>query len=276
MGIGKSVGSTFTSNSKFEFLQDSELEHFCDARVKAAWEISDLGKRKNSLEKWIVYGPMGLGFALHIITLEWSQGVFGFFSILAVAVLGVWEYSSSKRNLNHLCELAYQEAKKEFNARRAATKEDAEKLIRRTAAANANLRAARNRLRASPPPPMPRGVNARAAEELCAQWMRFLGANNVKVTKYSSDGGIDVEAMGYIAQVKNYTGTVGVAAIREFSGVAMVDGRFGLFFTSGSYAAGGIDFADKADIALFRYSAEEGELFAVNAWAEVKLERGLI
>jgi restriction endonuclease Mrr len=106
--------------------------------------------------------------------------------------------------------------------------------------------------------------------------MSYLGAIHAKVTQYASDGGIDVEATDYIAQVKNYTRTVGVAAVREFSGVAKVDGRMGLFFTSGNYAAGAIDFADKADIALFRYSAEQGELYAANFKAEGMLERGLI
>ncbi|WP_084486098.1 restriction endonuclease [Humibacter albus] len=64
------------------------------------------------------------------------------------------------------------------------------------------------------------------------------------ITRFSGDGGVDVESTHYIAQVKNYSGTVGVTEMRELGGVASVDGRKPLFFTSGTYSAGAVEFAN--------------------------------
>jgi hypothetical protein len=110
------------------------------------------------------------------------------------------------------------------------------------------------------PAPQPFGVSHAGAEALAAQWMAYLGVVDAEVTRVSGDGGIDVVSAGYIAQVKNYTGSVGIAEVRELAGVAAVDGRKPLFFTSGAYPASAIEFADRSGMALFRYSAELGDL----------------
>jgi len=105
--------------------------------------------------------------------------------------------------------------------------------------------------------------------------MQHLGAVDSQVTSFTADGGIDVVSARYIAQVKNYSDTVGVAALRELAGVASVDGRTPLFFSSGSYAAGAIEFANLADIALFRYDAVLGTLDGINERGREAVATGL-
>ncbi|MGJ8720857.1 MAG: restriction endonuclease [Salinibacterium amurskyense] len=129
--------------------------------------------------------------------------------------------------------------------------------------------------RGSMPQPQQFGVSHQGAEALCAEWMRFYGEEDAETTRFTADGGIDVTSLHYIAQVKNYVGTVGVAEVREMAGVALDDGRKALFFTSGSYAAGAIAFADRVGMPLFIYDAAEGSLAGVNQHAESIFVSGL-
>lgn len=114
--------------------------------------------------------------------------------------------------------------------------------------------------KARPPAPQELGVSHEGAEHLCAQWLSYLGEEDVRVTRANKDGGIDILSTRCVAQVKNYQGSVGVAEIRELVGVAGVDGRFPVFFTSGSYTAAAIEFAEKASVYLFKYDAVRGVL----------------
>ena len=125
------------------------------------------------------------------------------------------------------------------------------------------------------PDRIPTGVTPRGAEELVAQWMRYLGERAAAVTQYQGDGGVDVIGESFVAQVKHFAGKVGVAPIREIAGAAMIDGRGALFFTSIGYSIGAIEFANKSGVALFVYSAERAELVAMNQRAEYLMERGL-
>lgn len=129
--------------------------------------------------------------------------------------------------------------------------------------------------KAPAPPPQPYGVSHEGAEHLVAEWMRYMGAIDVRVTQLSGDGGIDVSGLNYIAQVKNYVGSVDVAAIRELAGVAYADGRKPLFFTSGNYSSGAIAFADQVGIALFVYDAVAGSLLPVSSLASRIMTHGL-
>jgi hypothetical protein len=119
------------------------------------------------------------------------------------------------------------------------------------------------------------GVSDEGAESLVAQWMRWLGVYDAEVTKYVGDGGIDVESSRYIAQVKNFNGNVGIASIRELAGVAAVDGRTPLFFTSGVYPRGADSWAQDAGIYLFTYDAKIAKLSANNQLARDALGSGL-
>jgi hypothetical protein len=117
------------------------------------------------------------------------------------------------------------------------------------------------------PSACPQGVSHQDAEELCAQWLRFFGEYDATTTRFTADGGIDVVSANYIAQVKNYKGTVGVAAVRELVGVAADDGRKAVFFTSGTFAAGAIEFANRNGVRLVEYDAYSGSVTPVNALA---------
>lgn len=119
------------------------------------------------------------------------------------------------------------------------------------------------------------GVSDEGAESLVAQWMRWLGVYDAEATKYVGDGGIDVESSRYIAQVKNFNGNVGIASIRELAGVAAVDGRTPLFFTSGVYPKGADSWAQDAGIYLFTYDAKSAKLSANNQLARDALGSGL-
>lgn len=125
------------------------------------------------------------------------------------------------------------------------------------------------------PRPQPYGVSHEGAEHLVAEWMAYLGAKEVQVTRFSGDGGIDVSGLHYIAQVKNYAGTVDVASVRELAGVAYADGRKPLFFTSGAYASGAVAFAEQVGIALFVYDAINGTLSPVGEKAIEAMRYGL-
>jgi hypothetical protein len=127
------------------------------------------------------------------------------------------------------------------------------------------------------PAPQPYGVSHQGAEQLAAEWMRHLGADDAVVTQFIGDGGIDVVSYRCIAQVKNLAAgsSVPVAQIRELAGVAAHDGRMAIFFTSGSYSVGGVEFADRARMALFTYDAARGTLSPENSVAHVALQHGL-
>ncbi|AQP44650.1 hypothetical protein RPIT_07365 [Tessaracoccus flavus] len=107
-------------------------------------------------------------------------------------------------------------------------------------------------------------MSPRAAEHLAAYWMRTLGAVDAEVTRFRGDGGVDVTSSRYIAQVKHFSSNVGVAPIRELSGVVRLDGRRGLFFTTAGYSSGAIEFANASGIALFVMDWANGRLMAVN------------
>lgn len=120
-----------------------------------------------------------------------------------------------------------------------------------------------------------RTITPRDAENMAADWMRSLGAKGVEVTRFQADGGIDVTSTEYIAQVKHFATNVGVAPIRELSGVVRMDGRRGLFFATNGYSSGAIEFANQSGIALFRMRPEKKELTAMNTTAEAFLKHGL-
>lgn len=118
--------------------------------------------------------------------------------------------------------------------------------------------------RVAAPVAHPLGVSPRGAEGLVAQWMQYLGEDDASVTRYGGDGGVDVTSLHYVAQVKHHSAAIGVVPIRELAGVAAVDGRRPLFFSSNGYGSGAVTFADRAGVALFHFGAEAGTLTGCN------------
>lgn len=124
----------------------------------------------------------------------------------------------------------------------------------------------------------PYGLSPDEAEAWICKWMLHMGAKGAVTTQYVGDGGIDVEADHYIAQVKMYSGSVGIASLREFAGVAFVDedGRRPLFFTTGSYPAAGPGLADRAKMALFFFDLATGSVTGANDLGKQYVEHGFL
>lgn len=97
--------------------------------------------------------------------------------------------------------------------------------------------------------------DAKRAEELCAEWLRRHGDYTASTTKDGADGGVDIRSNKYVAQVKNYKGSVGVQPVREIFGIATAEGKSALFFTSGTYTKAAKDFADSVEVPLIVYDA---------------------
>lgn len=97
--------------------------------------------------------------------------------------------------------------------------------------------------------------DAKRAEELCAEWLRGHGDYTASTTKDGADGGVDIRSNKYVAQVKNYKGSVGVQPVREIFGIAAAEGKSALFFTSGTYTKAAKDFADSVEMPLIVYDA---------------------
>lgn len=207
---------------------------------------------------------------LSMLNTEWLW--VGLLCLVLLVVLAKWNHRSAVKRARRerqqlrerLVRAAYEGAAEVITARR--TRE----LNARQAQSKATAVATRGA-----GPSGGKALTPRDAEELAARWMRSLGARRVEATQFRGDGGVDVTSTRYIAQVKHYTGNVGVAPIRELSGVVRVDGRRGLFFTTSGYARGAIDFAHQSGIALFRMNHRTGQLMAVNEVAKALQKHGL-
>jgi hypothetical protein len=96
-------------------------------------------------------------------------------------------------------------------------------------------------------------IRPEQAEELCAAWLRSLGFLDAAVTRYSRDGGIDVESQYLCAQVKHQKAPVGVKAIRELYGVAVQEKKTPVFFALSDYTQEAKAFATKVNMPIIRY-----------------------
>lgn len=111
-------------------------------------------------------------------------------------------------------------------------------------------------------------ITPQQAEELCAAWLRNLGFLDASVTRYSRDGGIDVDSQYLCAQVKHQTAPVGVKAVRELYGVAVHEKKTPIFFALSDYTHEAKAFATNVNMPIIRYYSNSlepinkpGELF---------------
>lgn len=118
-------------------------------------------------------------------------------------------------------------------------------------------------------------LNAVSAEHYVAEWMRHLGAIDAVVTPFRRDGGVDVRSSRYVAQVKHRSDLVPVSAVRELIGVAGLEGRQALFFTTGAYSRDALALASRGGVALFIVRHHEGRLVPANALASSLMSSGL-
>lgn len=230
--------------------------------------IGDLHRQINSRKKWIwqtFVGSILIGIAYGVLTSS-------FFDFMSLAFV----FSISSYLIVHFyCEhLEYFSKELPPIVRRNALIRISDRRLE-AQSHQPDSSSGKSKIGLSPmPEPLPYGVSHRGAEELVAAWMQYLGDLDAQVTRFSSDGGIDVESANYVAQVKNYKGSVPVAEVRQLQGVASVDGRKPLFFTSGSYTIEGIKFGESIGMGMFVYNAERGTLTASNSPAISFLKTG--
>ncbi|GAA2436588.1 restriction endonuclease [Streptomyces macrosporus] len=123
---------------------------------------------------------------------------------------------------------------------------------------------AREEAAATPPPAAPRADRprsrlvrtARDAELTAVEWMRYLGFTDAVATPVGADEGVDVIAERGLAQVKMEGVPTGRPVVQQLYGVAVAQGRAGLFFSLAGYTPQAADWASRHGIALFRYDLQ--------------------
>jgi len=100
----------------------------------------------------------------------------------------------------------------------------------------------------------PAGLTPKEAETYVSQLLRFYGLAGAKVTRYSRDGGIDVESMKGVFQVKHQMAPVGVGVVREILGVAASEGKRAGVFAKVGFTKEATEFAERNGILLFSYT----------------------
>jgi hypothetical protein len=115
-------------------------------------------------------------------------------------------------------------------------------------------------------------LTPQGAEIYVAAYMTFYGATGVETTRFSRDGGIDVESDLFAAQVKHQESKVGVKAVRELFAVSSVIGKQAMFFTKIGYSKEAVEFANSVKMPLFVYLPHLQE---ANFYARKFLESGM-
>ena len=110
-------------------------------------------------------------------------------------------------------------------------------------------------------------------ELYCAEWCTYFGHKDVKVTRSTKDGGIDVTGDTFIAQVKLQELPVGVKPIRELAGILSTQKKtIGYFFTLNGYSHTAIQEAEELGIALFEVKPFTSDISAKTPLATLVLE----
>jgi hypothetical protein len=98
-----------------------------------------------------------------------------------------------------------------------------------------------------------RDVSPRNAEYYAGEFLSFMGANDVEVTKASKDSGFDVVSEMFVAQVKHLHSKVGVRALRELLGASLITRKQPVFFAKSGFTSDSIDFAITNNMLLYSY-----------------------
>lgn len=100
-------------------------------------------------------------------------------------------------------------------------------------------------------------------ENAARDWMLSWGFSDAFTTSKGADGGVDVESDRAIAQVKATTKQTGRPHVQRLRGAAF-DGRQAFFFSLGGYTNEARMYADASEVKLFRFSAYDGSVEAIN------------
>jgi HJR/Mrr/RecB family endonuclease len=108
-------------------------------------------------------------------------------------------------------------------------------------------------------------ISPRDAEHYCGEFLKYMGAEGVEVTKASKDGGLDVISSKFVGQVKHLHSKVGVKAMRELLGASLMTGKQSIMFSKSGFTQEALDFAIANQILLYSYAPrfEPETLFTV-------------
>lgn len=132
------------------------------------------------------------------------------------------------------------------------------------------------------PPPIPTWfrprhgfVDSRDAEYLAAEVMTKLGCRSVQVTPASRDGGLDVEAAGWVAEVKHHSSPVPASYLHRIYGVAQSRSSRAMFFAWNGYRPEAKAFGESTGMLLFTYDPSTGSIAAHSSAARNALRDGM-
>ncbi|MEV6225106.1 restriction endonuclease [Nocardia fluminea] len=97
------------------------------------------------------------------------------------------------------------------------------------------------------------GMTWQAAEIMARDWMKQHGHLRAKLTPSGPDGGVDVESLLSIAQVKHHASPVGLAEMQRLYGIAQSTKKKALFFAASGYSANALVWAQKHKIECYVY-----------------------
>lgn len=126
------------------------------------------------------------------------------------------------------------------------------------------------------PAPRPRqGATDPEAIEMCAQWMRYLGAVDTVSADPSGSVPCDLYSSRYLGWVDNNRGNVGQELVDKVADVTRLDGRAGLIFFRSGFNPYAEDAATALGIALLRFTPENADIGGYNAHGREVIARGL-
>lgn len=107
----------------------------------------------------------------------------------------------------------------------------------------------------------------RDAEELAAWHLSTtLALSGVRTTGSGTDGGVDVEAPGLVAQVKFWAQPAGAPELQQLVGAAL--GRVTVFYSLQGYTQQALRYAEAAQVALFEFTIY-GDVVPANEFAHI-------
>ncbi|MEU8299160.1 restriction endonuclease [Micromonospora sp. NPDC048909] len=104
--------------------------------------------------------------------------------------------------------------------------------------------------------PLPQTIDSWQKAELnAAEWMRFWGFGDARVTEGGADSGVDVWSRGALAQVKFEAVQVGRPVLQRLVGARGRSVEKALFVFSGAgFSSPAVEYANDMDICLFKYT----------------------
>ena len=112
------------------------------------------------------------------------------------------------------------------------------------------------------------GVSHEQYEAYCCSVMHHWGYMDAKTTRYSVDGGVDIESKDFVVQCKHVVGTVGAPDVQKIFGIATARGKKALIFSAGSFSKAALKFADEAGVGAVLISEINGTVRPQNAAAK--------